>query len=334
MQTVFMNRMVKESKQGGTWAEVWIDEGEGVWKLGWRDMERGGSVSEQTWYEGGSWNEMLHIYRHGLAVKLGEGFRPVIDGIFHDEEEQKGKSQNAQKLYCYSELNYDEELYNELCAWRRKKAAAERKAPYFIATNRLLRLISTFVPMTLDELLQLPGVGDNKAAEYGAELLEITAGRERSHGFPLDWVQDELDETTYEAWVYKQKELKYKQDLDRYRTKQMLLQGIQNGKRLEAMEQETGLTRRELVEALEQLEKEGYDAESLIAGELQEMPEAEQEEVWKAFEELGDTLLKPVMHRVYGQEAAAGPLTELRYERLRLIRIRFRKETGSGRHAG
>ncbi|MEI0735675.1 hypothetical protein VQ056_01700 [Paenibacillus sp. JTLBN-2024] len=92
MQTVFMNRMVKESKQGGKWAEVWIDEGEGVWKLGWRDVEGGGSVSEQTWYEGGSWNEMLHIYRHGLAVKLGEGFRPVIDGIFHDEEEQKEKA--------------------------------------------------------------------------------------------------------------------------------------------------------------------------------------------------------------------------------------------------
>lgn len=334
MQTVFMNRMVKGSKQGGKWAEVWIDEGEGVWKLGWRDAENDGSQAEQTWYEGGSWNEMLHIYRHGLAVKLGEGFRPVIDGIFHDEEDQKGKSQAVQKLYCYSELNYDEELYNELCVWRRKKAAAERKAPYFIATNRLLRLIGTFVPLTVDELQQLPGVGDNKAAEYGAELLEITAGRDRNHGFPLDWVQDELDETTYEAWVYKQKEMKYKQDLDRYRTKQMLLQGIQNGKRLEAMEQETGLTRRELVEALEQLEKEGYDAESLIAGELQEMPETEQEEVWRAFEELGDTLLKPVLHRVYGQDAAAGPLMELRYERLRLIRIRFRKEAGSGRNAG
>lgn len=283
MQTVFMNRMVKVSEQGDGMAEVWIDEGEGVWRLGWRDLEDGGREREQVWYEGGSWNEMLHIYRHGLAVKLGEGFRPVIDGIFHDEEEQKGKSQAVQKLYCYSELNYREELYNELCAWRRKKAAAERKAPYFIATNRLLRLISTFVPATLDELLQLPGVGDNKAAEYGGELLEITAGQERSHGFPLDWVQDELDETTYEAWVYKQKEQKYKQDLDKYRTKQQLLQGIRTGKRLEQMEQETGLTRRELVEALEQLEKEGYDAESLIAGELQEMPEAEQEEVWRAF---------------------------------------------------
>jgi hypothetical protein len=334
MQTVFMNRLAKDDEKGEGLAEVWIGEGEGIWKLGWKEAGKDGEVQESLWYEGGSWNEMLHIYRHGLAVKLGEGFRPLIDGMFHDEEEQKGKSQPVQRLYCYSELNYNEEFYNELCAWRRKKAAAERKAPYFIATNRLLRLISTFVPLTLDELLQLPGVGDSKAAEYGAELLEITAGRERSQGFPLDWVQDLLDEQTYATWIYKQKEHKYRQDLDKYRTKQLLLRGVQEGKRLEQLEQESGLTRRELVETLEQLEKDGYDAETLIAVELHEMPETEQEEVWSAFEELGDTLLKPVLQRVYGQEAASGPLLEQRYERLRLIRIRFRREAESRRNAG
>lgn len=331
MQIVFMNRLVKEHESGDRLAEVWISEGSGCWQLGWRDVTAG---QESIWYEGGSWNEMLHIYRHQLAVKLGEGFRPLIDGIWHDEEDQKGRSQPVQKLYCYSELNYDEELYQELCAWRRKKASVERKAPYFIATNRLLRLISAFVPITLDELLELPGVGDNKAAEYGADVLEITAGRERGHGFPLDWVQEHLDEQTYESWVYKQKELKYKQDLDKYRTKQMLLKGISDGKRLEHMEQESNLSRRELVESLEQLEKEGYDVELLIAGELLDMPQAEQEEVWSAFEELGDALLKPILQRVYGPEAAAGPVMELRYERLRLIRIRFRRGTESRRNAG
>ncbi|MEC0238664.1 HRDC domain-containing protein [Paenibacillus dokdonensis] len=334
MQIVFMNRLVKESGSDESRAEVWIGEAEGAWKLGWRDMHDSGEVQESIWYEGGSWNEMLYIYRHELAVKLGQGFRPLIDGILLDGEDQKGRSQSIQKLYCYSELNYQELLYNELCAWRRKKAAAERKAPYFIATNRLLRLISTFVPMTVEELLQLPGVGENKAAEYGADVLNITSGQERSHSFPLDWVHDMLDEHTYESWVYKQKELKYKQDLDKYRTKQMLLRGISEGKRLEHMEQESSLTRRELVESLEQLEKEGYDVDTLIAGELQEMPQSEQSEVWNAFEELGDALLKPILQRVYGQEAAAGSVMELRYERLRLIRMRFRREGESRRNAG
>ncbi|MWV44154.1 helicase [Paenibacillus sp. HJL G12] len=335
MQNVFMNRLVKENVNGGSSiAEVWICEAAGTWQLGWRDVNDSSRAEDSIWYEGGSWNEMLYIYRHGLAVKLGEGYRPLIDGIFHDEEEHKARSQPVQKLYCYSELNYNEELYNELCAWRRKKAAVERKAPYFIATNRLLRLISAFVPLTVDELLQLPGVGENKAAEYGTELLELTANRERDRGFPLDWVQELLDEQTYESWVYKQKELKYKQDLDKYRIKQMLLRGIVEGKRLEQMEQESGLGRRELVESLEQLEKEGYDVELLIAGELQEMPKAEQEDVWNAFEELGDALLKPVLQRVYGQEGAAGPVMELRYERLRLIRMRFRREAESRRNAG
>ncbi|MGN7358280.1 HRDC domain-containing protein [Paenibacillus sp. SAF-054] len=334
MQIVFMNRLVKEIEGAESMAEVWIGEEEGAWRLGWRDMYEGGGIGESTWYEGSSWNEMLYIYRHELAVKLGEGFRPLIDGILHEEEEHKGGAQRIQKLYCYSELNANEELYNELCAWRRKRAASERKAPYFIATNRLLRLISTFVPVTLEELMQLPGVGDNKAAEYGADVLAMTAGAERSHAFPLDWVQDVLDGQAYESWMYKQKEAKYKQDLDKYRTRQMLLRGIIEGKRLEQLEQESSLTRRELVESLEQLEKDGYDAELLIAGELQDMPKAEQEEVWNAFEELGDALLKPILHRVYGQEPAAGPVMEQRYERLRLIRMRFRREAESRRNAG
>lgn len=334
MQIVFMNRMVNEIEGADGSAEVWIGEEEGAWKLGWRELHADGGLQESIWYEGASWNEMLYIYRHELAVKLGEGFRPLIDGIMHEEEEQKGGTRRIQKLYCYSELHCDEELYNELCAWRRKKAAAERKAPYFVATNRLLRLISTFVPRNANELLQLPGVGDNKAAEYGVEVLDMTSGRERRRDFPLDWVQDELDEQIFASWVYKQKELKYKQDLDKYRTKQLLLRGISEGKRLAQLEQESSLTRRELVEALEQLEKEGYDAELLIAMELADMPQAEQEEVWNAFGELGDTLLKPVLQHVYGQETAAGPVMEQRYERLRLIRMRYRREAESRKNAG
>ena len=63
------------------------------------------------------------------------------------------------------------------------KAASDRKAPYFVATNRLLRLISAFVPHTMDELMQLPGVGESKAAEYGLEWLEMMSGIEQSRPF-------------------------------------------------------------------------------------------------------------------------------------------------------
>lgn len=173
MRIVFLNSLEKRSSNavsGG--AQVWIGEEEGLWRMGWNETTAEGE-QETIWYEGGSWSEMLHVYRHRLVVKLGEGYRPVIEGIWDEREEFQGRGMAAQKLICYSELHGNEEFYNELCAWRRKKASADRKAPYMIASNRLLRLISVFKPWTTEELLQLPGVGESKAAEYGPELLEM-----------------------------------------------------------------------------------------------------------------------------------------------------------------
>ena len=334
MQIVFMNQMSKSSgPDDGNTAQVWIGEEEGVWRLGWRDMEPDGHCNDDDWYAGSSWQELLCVYRHQLAMKLSEGYRPVIEGIFHEPEDSKGRNHAAQKLQCYSDLHGSEELYTELCAWRRRKAAAGRKAPYFIASNRVLRLISAFVPQTEEELLQLPGIGSNKAAEHGAEWIEMTSRVERTTLFPLDWVFSELKEDAFLSWLYKQKEHRYKQELEDFRMGRMMLMGIAEGLTLDQLTEKTSLSRRDLVEQLEGLEKEGYDTELLIRMELDSLPETEQFAIWKAFEELGDTFLKPVMHRVYGQEPVVEGGMEQLYERLRLIRIRFRRQTFDKRSA-
>ncbi|PCL90775.1 HRDC domain-containing protein [Paenibacillus lautus] len=341
MQIVFMNRMSGADESGHLRsAQVWIGEEEGGWRLGWRNMEPDGEVSDDEWYEGNSWNELLCVYRHQLAKKLGEGFRPLIEGVFHEPGETGSKNLGTQKLQCYSELYGSEELYTELCAWRRRKAASGRKAPYFIASNRVLRMISAFVPQSEEELLQLPGIGVSKASEHGAEWLEITTKTVRTTTFPLDWVYTQLPEEEFLSWLYKQKEQRYQQELERFRTRRAMLIGIAEGASLTELEARTSLSRRDLVEELEGLEKEGYDTEQLLQVELNTMTAAEQENVWKAFEELGDTFLKPVLQRVYGQgqaeNAEAEELggTERLYERLRLIRIRFRRDQPGKANAG
>ncbi|MFC7681130.1 HRDC domain-containing protein [Paenibacillus sp. GCM10028914] len=334
MQIVFMNQMSRtnESSEENT-AQVWIGEEEGVWHLGWRDFEADGYTKDEDWYSGSSWSELLCVYRHRLSMKLSEGYRPVIEGIFHEPEDAKGRNHAAQKLQCYSELYGSEALYTELCAWRRRKAAAGRKAPYFIASNRVLRLISAFVPQTVEELLQLPGIGANKAAEHGDEWIEMTIRLERTTSFPLDWVFSELKEDEFLSWLYKQKEHKYKQELEEFRMGRVMLMGIAEGLSLDQLAEKTSMSRRELVEQMEVLEKEGYDMELLIRLELESLPETEHSAIWKAFEDLGDTFLKPVMQRVYGQEPAAQGGMERLYERLRLIRIRFRRQTIEKRSA-
>ena len=78
----------------------------------------------------------------------------------------------TQMLTYYCEENPSEEVYETLRAWRREQAARERKAPYILATNRVLRMISVFLPQSKEELQQIPGFGEQKTAMYADRLLE------------------------------------------------------------------------------------------------------------------------------------------------------------------
>ncbi|MEK4509629.1 HRDC domain-containing protein [Paenibacillus sp. FSL K6-2524] len=334
MRVMFLNSLEKKDNVGvAVAAQVWIGEEDGSWRIGWNEIMEG-EEQEYIWYEGVSWSEMLHVYRHHLVMKMSEGFRPIVEGIWDEREELRGRGMAAQKLVCYSEMKGNEPLYLELCSWRRKKASSERKAPYLIASNRLLRMISVFRPQTVEELLQLPGVGENKAKEYGPELLELTLVSERSTSFPLSWVDLELDEEIFRSWLYKQKEAKFRVEMEKFTTRRNVLECINEGLGVEQISLRAGIERREAVELLEELEKDGYNTDNLIETELMEMPEGERTAVWKAYEEIGDTFLKPVLQRVYGQEMAEGVNLEKLYEQLRLIRIRYRRQRESIRSAG
>lgn len=334
MRIIFLNSL--EKREAGAVvgsAQVWMGEEESMWRMGWNEITADGE-QEYIWYEGSSWSEMLHVYRHRLVIKLGEGFQPTVEGVWEDKDQLRGKAMTAQKLICYSEGHPNEPVYTELCNWRRKKASTERKAPYLIASNRLLRLISVFLPHTLEELLQLPGVGQNKAGEFGDELLEMTRRHTQPSPFPLDWVEEEVNQETLRSWLYKQKEAKFRVEMEKYGVRRKLLEGIAEGLSVEQIRERVAMGRREVIELLEELEKDGYSTEPLVNKELQEMSDVEQTAVMEAYEELGDAFLKPVLQRVYGQEAAEAEDREMLYERLRLIRIRFRRDRSTVRDAG
>ncbi|MCM3038855.1 HRDC domain-containing protein [Paenibacillus motobuensis] len=333
MRIVFLNSLERKTQEDRTVeAQIWIGEDEGIWHMGWNELESEGQ-RETIWFEGASWSEMLLVYRHRLAAKLSEGFRPIIDGIWDEREIAQGRGMVAQRLICYSELHPNEEFYAELVSWRRRKASMERKAPYLIASNRLLKLISVFCPHSKEELLQLPGVGENKANEYGAELVELSKVREQPRAFPLDWVEERIDDEVFRSWVYKQKEAKYRAEMEKFSLRRKVLECLAEGQNISDICLHSGLERREALELLESLEKDGYQMDDLIKLELQSMPEQEQTAVWQAFEELGDNLLKPVLLHAFGAEAAEDSQVDLLYERLRLIRLSFRRNAGSVRKA-
>lgn len=323
MQIVFLNTFEKpgENQQVAS-AQLSICEREGLWAVLWMEGE---DESPQTWFEGASWEEMITAFRHGTARMMGEGFTPIIDGMLEDRRTSAGSFLSM--LQCYGELHSNPELFQLLREWRRAKAISEKRSAYLVATNRMLWMISAFVPKTAEELTQIPGWGNTKHASYGMEVLAITEERTRTTDFPLQWVTDKLDNAAYTQWLFKQKEAKYKNLMDRQLAKKHILSTVHQGGTLDQLQSELELSRRELMDRIEQLEQEGYDFEPLISRELVEVPEDEQQLVWDALSLVGDKYLKPVLQQVYGSAEASQlhkPVDVL-YERLRLIRLRFRR---------
>lgn len=74
-------------------------------------------------------------------------------------------------------VTYDEELFEELRAWRKARAEEDQKPPYVVFSDTTLQLIAEHKPQDDTALLKISGVGPKKVEQYGAELLELLAGR-------------------------------------------------------------------------------------------------------------------------------------------------------------
>ncbi len=326
MQVVFLNTFEKIGQDGYMeQAQLSICEQNGVWSVIWTAGEGKKSDQQLLWFEGGSWEEMMTAFRHGIAVQMGDGYAPIIKDMLDERRTSEGMGSMFSMVQCYGEMNTNSELFEVLREWRRTKAIADKKSAYLVATNRMLWMISAFVPQQLEELLQIPGWGETKQASYAEEVLAITRAFERTTSFPLDWVAETLDPKVYTKWLYKLKENKYKSQMDKQQEKRQLLSAISEGISLDEMQTKLELPRRDLMEKIEKLETEGYDIEPLIERELEKMPASEQQLVWDALLSVGDRYLKPVLFKVYGEEAVQGKPLDLLYDRLRLIRLRYRR---------
>lgn len=329
MRIIFLNTFEKHLSEGKQEAQLSIGEKEGNWYVQWLELDQE-KAEPDSWYSGLYWHEMLAALRWGIASKMADGYTPIIHGQVEDAVRQTGNKQKDM-LHYYAELNFNEELYDELRDWRRIRAVADRKSAYLIANNRMLKLISSFVPHTAEEMLQLPGWGEMKQSQYGEEVLKMTSKIKREFNYPLDWVSQQLDQNEMERWYYKQKEQKYLGELKKQQQKRVILERIHAGGKLKELEKELMLPRRELVMRLEEIEQEGYSVEPLIELELQQVPLAEQEAILEALGALGDRYLKPVLEKVYGdsEQDLDKQQREKIYETIRFLRLRNRREEDS-----
>lgn len=331
MNWVFLNSLQKRTEEDRVaTAQVTIGEDNGVWRVYWNEPDERGEMTETCWFEGESWNEMLSSFRGQLLQKMTEGYAPLLDNVTGDVQSISGRAEWIQKLHYYSEQHKNEAVYELLREWRRKQAGKESKAPYMIATNRQLGMISAFLPHTEDELVQLPGFGPFKAKLYGKELLEITSAAARETAFPLDWVPDRIDYAQYKLWLHQQHESFQERERERRERRSRALEEIAAGANLAALKDKLSLPRREALQLLEELEKDGYDVEPLIAAEVREVPAEVQEKVAACFGQEGDRYLKPVLQKLNEAGLWREVQPDRAYEWLRLLRLRFRRGQEAG----
>ena len=63
-------------------------------------------------------------------------------------------------------------MISSLKKWRKNKAEEMNVPPYVIFGDRTLHELAAKKPKSMDELLDCYGIGENKAAKFGKEILE------------------------------------------------------------------------------------------------------------------------------------------------------------------
>ena len=67
----------------------------------------------------------------------------------------------------------DEKLLAALYALRKRLAAKQKLPAYMVFNDSTLRQMALKKPLSVEELLNIPGVGEKKAARYGQEFLGV-----------------------------------------------------------------------------------------------------------------------------------------------------------------
>jgi ATP-dependent DNA helicase PIF1 len=74
----------------------------------------------------------------------------------------------------------DEDLFEELKAWRYARARTDKIPPFMVAHNTALLAVAATAPNSLQQLLALPGFGKRKVEVYGPEILAVVQAYQAS----------------------------------------------------------------------------------------------------------------------------------------------------------
>ena len=115
---------------------------------------------------------------HYGALRLTDLARPVLKGgttlmLRRPAPRKKAATKRYAAPTAILPLGTDRGLFDALRQWRGHTAREQGVPAYVILHDRTLHQLAALRPGTLAELLDVPGIGEAKAARYGAALLDL-----------------------------------------------------------------------------------------------------------------------------------------------------------------
>ncbi len=175
----------------------------------------------------------------------------------------------------------DETLFNMLKGLCRSVAQKHKVQPYVVFSPPSLEAMSTFYPVTLEELQNIPGVGQGKAQKFGQPFIELI----------VKYVEEnEIDRPM---------EMVVKTIANKSKNKIAIIQGIDRKVSLDDLAEGKGLTMEELIKEMEAIVYSGtrlnidyYLHQTMDDDHIDEVfdyfREAETDDIRTALDELGE----------------------------------------------
>jgi ATP-dependent DNA helicase RecQ len=226
-----------------------------------------------------------------LSPKAKEALknRTPILGQLQEVEERASKKPNQ------AELEYNHALFALLRAKRKELADAAGVPPYVIFADRTLVEMAAYSPQSPERLLDISGVGQVKARQYGEAFLEVLRSYCQKHALPE-----------------KIKETRRPKD-DSGRRYVLVAKAFNAGESVTALMERYHVTAGTILDHLARYAEAGHklrQAEELLA--LSSASPDQQAAAFAVFAEVGTALLKPVFDKLN---------ETLNYEELKILRL-------------
>lgn len=243
------------------------------------------------------------IVTYGVLKLTEKGRRFMAEGgTFHIlEDREYPETETETSVKAGAACAADQTLYAMLKGLQKDMARRLHLPPYVIFQEMSLEAMATTYPVTLQELAQLPGVGEGKARRFGQEFVDV--------------IKRHVEENE----IVRPLEYKVRQMANKSQTKIFIVQSIDRKIDLEELAESRSLDFGELITELETIVQGGtkinidYYLNDILEEDMQQevldyFRQTEDDDLEAAYDELGEDLTE---------------------EEIRLMRVKFISEMGN-----